>query len=142
MLLSGPRVYARMAQDGVLPAPLGRLHGDHPRIAVLAQAAMSLVVVWSAGLRTLLEFAGVTLSLSAGAVVLGWLIRRLREGSALRKAPQLAAALLFLTATTGLLIATVAMRPASLIAAAALIGAGLLAYAIGGRRQAMMSGVS
>jgi len=51
MLLSGPRVYARMACDGVLPAALGRLHGDHPRIAILAQAALSLIVIWVAGLR-------------------------------------------------------------------------------------------
>lgn len=132
MLISGPRVYAQMARGGALPAVFGRLHGAHPRIAILAQAALCVVVVWSAGLRALLEFVGVTLSLSAGAVVVGWLRAEFRA------APRpllVLAACVFLAATAGIALAALVMRPGSALAAAALIGWGLLAYALGSRRR-------
>lgn len=127
MLLSGPRVYARMAQDGALPAILGRLHGDHPRIAILAQGVLCLVVVWSASLRNLLEFVGVTLSLSAAAVVIGWL--RQEFATANRPRPLLVAAgALFLTEATAISFTALKMRPGSAIAALLLIAFGLAAH--------------
>ncbi|BBU64214.1 amino acid permease (plasmid) [Methylosinus sp. C49] len=131
MLLSGPRVYARMASDGVLPAAFGRLDGDYPRFAILAQATFSLIVIWSGGLRDLLEFAGVTLSLSAGAVVVGWLRQQMRRILARDKLLEICAAVVFLSTTAGIMISALIMRPASAIAAALLIGVGLLAYALG-----------
>jgi APA family basic amino acid/polyamine antiporter len=131
MLLSGPRVYARMARDGVLPAAFGRLDGDYPRFAILAQATFSLIVIWSGGLRDLLEFAGVTLSLSAGAVVVGWLRQQMRRILARDKLLEICAAVVFLSTTAGIMISALIMRPASAIAAALLIGVGLLAYALG-----------
>jgi APA family basic amino acid/polyamine antiporter len=128
MLLSGPRVYARMACDGVLPAALGRLHGDHPRIAILAQAALSLIVIWVAGLRELLEFAGVTLSLSAGAVMVGWLREEMHSAASSWRVFELCAAAFFLLATSGIAVAALVMRPASALAAAILIGCGFGAH--------------
>lgn len=135
MLLSGPRVYARMASDGVLPAALGKLHGDHPRIAVLVQAFLSLIVVWSASLRDLLEFAGVTLSLSAGAVVVGWLRQEMRATFMSPPIIKLCAAIFFLSATSGIAVATLIMRPASALAAAVLIGCGFAAHFWGSLRN-------
>jgi APA family basic amino acid/polyamine antiporter len=135
MLLSGPRVYARMARDGVLPRALGKLHGDHPRIAVLAQAFLSLIVIWSASLRDLLEFAGVTLSLSAGAVVVGWLRQELRSTSSTPPIVKLCAAIFFLSATFGIAIASLIMRPASALAAVGLIGCGFAAHFWGTLRR-------
>lgn len=135
MLLSGPRVYARMARDGALPAALGRLHGDHPRIAILTQMALSLIVIWAAGLRDLLEFAGVTLSLSAGAVVVGWLRQEMRTTFSSPRVIKLCAAIFFLLATLGIAVATLIMRPASALAAAALIGCGLAAHFWGSLRN-------
>jgi amino acid transporter len=133
MILGGPRVYARMAHDGVLPRALGRLRGDHPKIAVLFQTALSLVVIWAAGLRELLEFAGVTLSLSAGAVVVGWFYQNGRSTFSARQFLPVGAAVFFLTATAGIATATLVMRPASAIAAAILISCGLVAHAWGTR---------
>jgi len=135
MLLSGPRVYARMASDGVLPAALGRLHGDHPRIAVLAQTILSLIVIWVAGLRDLLEFAGVTLSLSAGAVVVGWLREEMRAKFSRSQTIKFCAAAFFLSATSGIAVVTLVMRPGSAIAAAVLIGCGLAAHGWVGVRK-------
>ena len=65
MLISGPRVYAQMARDGALPGWIAFLQCQHPVIAVMLQMLLSLLLIWSANLRQLLEFAGVMLSLSA-----------------------------------------------------------------------------
>jgi APA family basic amino acid/polyamine antiporter len=135
MLLSGPRVYARMARDGVLPATLGRLHGDHPKAAILAQTALSLLVVWVTGLRNLLEFAGVTLSLSAGAVMVGWLRQEMLSAAPSWRVTEFCAATFFLLATSGIAIAALAMRPASVLGAAALIGCGFAAHVWGKLRE-------
>ena len=123
-----------MAQDGVLPSALGRLHGDYPKIAVFTQTALSLFVVWAAGLRELLEFAGVTLSLSAGAVVVGWLYQHGRSAFSWRRLLPVVAAVFFLTATVGIVTATLVMRPASAIAATILVSFGLAAHAWGNRQ--------
>ncbi len=128
MLLSGPRVYAQMANDGALPKFMGQLHGDHPRIAVLAQTLLCVMVVWSAGLRELLEFAGVMLSLSAGAVVIGWLKQEFNNPAPSLRYFQLIAALTFLAATIGIAVAALTMRPGSALAAVVLIGFGLLVH--------------
>jgi amino acid transporter len=130
MILSGPRVYARMAQDGVLPMIMGRLHGTYPRIAILAQTALSLVVIWAAGLRELLQFAGVTLSLSAGAVVLGWFHQDALLSWSFARALKVGAAAFFLAVTAGITIATLTANTGSAVAAALLIGWGLSAHAL------------
>lgn len=134
MLISGPRVYAQMARDGALPAIFGRLHGDHPRTAILAQAAVCLVVIWSAGLRDLLEFVGVTLSLSAAAVVVGWLKQEFARPSRPRST-LLGAAIIFLAATAAIAVAAVVMRPGSALAALILVAFGLCAHYAGARSK-------
>jgi amino acid transporter len=131
MILSGPRVYARMAQDGALPMVLGRLHGDHPKIAILTQTALSLVVIWAAGLRELLQFAGVTLSLSAGAVVLGWLRQNAPSTWSFARVLKAGTAGFFLAVTAGIAIATLTAGADAAVAAALLIGWGLSAHALG-----------
>ena len=131
MILSGPRVYARMAQDGVLPMVLGRLHGDHPKIAILTQTALSLVVIWAAGLRELLQFAGVTLSLSAGAVVLGWFRQNALSRWSFARVLKMGTAGFFLAVTAGIAIAVLTAGAGSAVAAALLIGWGLSAHALG-----------
>lgn len=77
MIMSGPRVYARMAEDGLLPSWC-RFQGDVPRWAVLSQAGLAIVVVALSGLRELLSYLGFTLSLSSALTVasLFWLRRR------------------------------------------------------------------
>jgi APA family basic amino acid/polyamine antiporter len=140
MLLSGPRVYAKMARDGVLPSILARLHGNHPRIAILGQAALCLVVIWISELRDLLEFVGVTLSLSSGAVVVGWFRQELRRAASIR-VTHVCAAALFLAATAGIVIAALAMRPLSVLGTAILIVCGFLAHNWSGIRKQARPGV-
>jgi APA family basic amino acid/polyamine antiporter len=80
MLMAGPRVYAQMAEDGMLPAFL-RARGDVPRAAIALQAALALVVTASSGLAALFGYAGFLLSASAAATVLVLMRLRRREGA-------------------------------------------------------------
>ena len=83
MVMAGPRVYARMAEDGLFPralVPAGE--GAPPRAAIALQVLLALVLLASARFDQLLEYVGWTLWLSAVATVLGLVVVRLREGAA------------------------------------------------------------
>ena len=121
MLVTGPRVYAQMAQDGALPSFFGRLQGEHPRAAVLTQMMLCLIIIWSTSFSSLLEFVGVSLSLSSGAVVVGWLRLELFTRSKKPRLALLVPAFLFLFATIGIAVAGVVMKPLSVLAATLLI---------------------
>ena len=81
MVLSGSRVLARLARDGMLPLALGR-GGIAPRAAIAFQAALCLAIVWLSDLAQLIATLGFTLGLSAATTVCvaAWL--RHREGAA------------------------------------------------------------
>jgi len=81
MIMAGPRVYARMAEDGTFPRVFAT-EGDAPGAAIALQAVLSIVVVWISGLEELLGYVGFTLGLSAAATVCGLLVLRRREGAA------------------------------------------------------------
>lgn len=83
LIMSGPRVYARMAADGYLPMFL-HARANHFRSAIAFQSAIALILIWTATFKTLLTYIGFTLSLSTAATVLGLIKLRLKEGSSLR----------------------------------------------------------
>lgn len=132
MIMIGPRVYARMADDGLLPRMLS-FRGETPLAAVTMQAALAVAVVWVTGLRELLSYLGFTLSLSTALTVasLFLLPRRERARTKLPGFPWAPA--LFVAAT--LLFAALAARqqPAELIAALMTIASGLALYALARR---------
>lgn len=64
MIMIGPRVYARMADDGLMPAAL-KFRGEVPTAAILLQTLLAIVVVWISTLRELLSYLGFTLGLSS-----------------------------------------------------------------------------
>ncbi|MDX1736403.1 MAG: amino acid permease, partial [Halioglobus sp.] len=68
MIMAGPRVYAQMAADGMMPARLV-FRGAVPRSAIALQAALAMLVVWLSDLRELLSYLGFTLGLSSAATV-------------------------------------------------------------------------
>ncbi|HXJ73914.1 MAG TPA: amino acid permease, partial [Candidatus Dormibacteraeota bacterium] len=80
MMMAGPRIYARMADDQCLPRWFCFPANGPPRHAILLQAALALVMLWTATFQNLLTYIGFTLGLcTAGAV--GGLIRlRLQAG--------------------------------------------------------------
>jgi len=80
MVMIGPRVYARMAEDGQFPRILST-RGETPGAAVALQAVLAVAVVWLSGLRELLGLIGFTLGLSAAATVISLIALRQREGA-------------------------------------------------------------
>ncbi|MEE8467558.1 MAG: amino acid permease, partial [Planctomycetota bacterium] len=80
MVMMGPRVYARMAEDGLMPAFLAK-GDDVPRSSIALQVCLAVVVIWIASLRELLGYVGFTLSLSAAATICSLFVLRRREGA-------------------------------------------------------------
>ncbi|MBI4586591.1 MAG: amino acid permease [Planctomycetes bacterium] len=79
MVMAGPRVYARMAEDGLFPRPFSSRH-DVPTPAIALQAGLAILVVWFSELKQLLGYVGFTLGLSAAATVCGLIFLRRRLG--------------------------------------------------------------
>lgn len=80
MLMMGPRVYRKMADDGVFPSVLVPA-GMHFRLAIVIQGAAIIFVTLIAGLQDLLSYLSMTLSLcSAGTVGTVLFCRRDRDG--------------------------------------------------------------
>lgn len=68
MLMAGPRVLVKLAQDGVLPRFLAPATGT-PCLAILVQGLIAILFVLSTTLQSLLGYLGLTLSLSAALCV-------------------------------------------------------------------------
>ncbi|MGB7344797.1 MAG: APC family permease [Pirellulaceae bacterium] len=64
LVMTGPRVYAKMADDGFLPK-LFRFQGRVPVVAIWVQAVMAIIVICFSTLKELLGYLGFTLSVSA-----------------------------------------------------------------------------
>jgi APA family basic amino acid/polyamine antiporter len=80
LVMAGPRVYARMADDGVFPA-FFRFGGDGaPTAAIMAQALLAIALIALSDLRGLLSYLGFTLSMSAALTVASLFIIARREG--------------------------------------------------------------
>jgi amino acid transporter len=130
MMLAGPRVYSRMAQDGLFPARLA-FRGEVPLAAVAFQAAVALVIVWWSDLQELLGYVGFTLSLSSAAAVLGLLRLRLREGAAAVPVPGFPLTpLVYLVVTSWCAVYLVRREPDSALLGLATAALGLPIYAL------------
>jgi APA family basic amino acid/polyamine antiporter len=79
MTMAGPRVYARMAEDGYLPQRIAR--SARHRAAILLQVVLALAMLWVAPLEDLMQWTGWTLWASSAATVVGLWIVRAREGA-------------------------------------------------------------
>ena len=80
MIMAGPRVYARMADDGVLPA-MFRMQAGKPGRPVALQVILAAIVVLLSRLQELLSYLGFTLSVSAALTVSSLFWLRRREGA-------------------------------------------------------------
>lgn len=135
MLMAGPRVYARMAADGLIPA-LFSFDSGLPRAAIALQAVLAVVVVLASGLQQLLSWLGFTLSLSAAAAVAGLFVTHAREGRApirSRAYPWVPAA--YVLATLALAVLAAGRNPVELAAAVATLASGAVLYALIDRRR-------
>jgi len=80
MVMIGPRVIARMADDGRLPRSFA-FHGSVPRAAIWTQVALSVAILWMSGLREQLTNLGWILSVFTALSVIGLMRLRKREGA-------------------------------------------------------------
>jgi APA family basic amino acid/polyamine antiporter len=80
MVMAGPRVYAKMAEDGLFPQ-FFRTEDATPTRAIALQAGAAIVVVWISGLAELFGYIGFTLGLSAAVTVASLIVLRIREGA-------------------------------------------------------------
>ncbi|MCA9131868.1 MAG: APC family permease [Planctomycetales bacterium] len=81
MLMAGPRVYQKMAEDGVMPR-IFHAGGGAPRLATLVQAGLSMVAVFVADLLQLMKYLGLTLSACGALAVFSlWWARRRVPGA-------------------------------------------------------------
>ena len=69
MMMAGPRVYCKMAGDGLLPKFFG-LQGEKVWPAVSLQMGVALILIFFGSLQDLLGYLGLTLPLCAAASVL------------------------------------------------------------------------
>jgi amino acid transporter len=130
MMMAGPRVYARMADDGVFPRFFAGSRGMGR--AVLLQMAVALVLVNSGSIRDLLGFLGVTLSLfSALAVATLWLPGRDAAEMPPLSWPVAAAAAIYVAATLVLIVLMSLHDPRNLVGTAATLAIGAALWKVG-----------
>jgi APA family basic amino acid/polyamine antiporter len=80
MAMAGPRVYAKMAEDGALPRLFAAQDGTPPRASIILQVSISIVLILIADLRDLLSYLGMTLSLCLALAVSSLFVRHWRWG--------------------------------------------------------------
>ena len=134
MIMAGPRVFARMADDGVFPAAL-RFRGETPAAAIAVQAALAIVLVLVSDLRSLLGYLGLTLSLSAALTVSCVFVLRRRHGTA--AVPVTGSVVLpgiYVVATVTLAVLAAGRQPQEWLAAGVTVASGLIAWRLIGRR--------
>ncbi|MEQ8235084.1 MAG: amino acid permease [Gammaproteobacteria bacterium] len=133
MIMAGPRVYAQMAADGVLPRVFAR--GETaPRQAVALQAVLAIVVILVTGLETLLSYLGFTLAVTSALTVAALFVLARRDGVApMRGYPWLP--LVYVGATLVLAALSAWQRPLEPLAGLATGALGLVAWWLARRRR-------
>lgn len=86
LVMSGPRVYAKMAEDGFLPG-FFKFRGETPASAIFFQAALAILVVYVSRLEELLGYLSVTLGVSSAMTIGSIFLVRRREGAAALPVP-------------------------------------------------------
>jgi amino acid transporter len=134
MIMAGPRVFARMADDGVFPAAL-RFRGEAPAAAIAVQAALAIALVLVSDLQSLLGYLGLTLSLSAALTVSCVFVLRRRHGAAAVPVSGSAALpAVYVVATVALAALAAGRQPAEWLAAAGTVVSGAAAWRVLRRR--------
>ncbi len=107
MIIAGPRVYAKMADDGVFPAwfRFGKVGSSEvPGKAIWFQAILACVVVLLTTLQELLGYLAFTLSISAALTATCIFIRPRGSSTPIRFSPLLIFPAIYIVATLGLAV--------------------------------------
>lgn len=129
MLLAGPRVYRKMAEDGVMPR-IFHAEGS-PRLAIIIQAVLSTLAVFAASLLEMMQYLGLTLSACGALAVLSlwWIRQRLPNAHPLRWWESVAVSL-YLLITLAILAASWTEHHSQFIAMLVTFGLGGVIYLV------------
>jgi APA family basic amino acid/polyamine antiporter len=126
---AGPRVYAKMAADGLFPPFFSFEHGP-PRSAIFLQALLAIVVICVSDLRGMLDYLGFTLSLStaATAATLFVLQRKVSVAESSARRWFLVVPGVYCLAIVGLAMVAAYHDPRQLTGTVVTVASGLVAY--------------
>ena len=138
MIVAGPRVYAKMASDGVFPsffASTNRADQTVPMTAIWLQVILASAVVHFSSIKSLLDYLGFTLSISAALTVacIFWSHQR-SDLKSNRKYISMVA-LVYVAATLGLGILSAIGRPQQFVGFVATVISGLAVYWLVSKRH-------
>src|SRR5208283_3804359 len=128
MTIAGPRVYFAMARDGAFVSSFARTSARFgtPALAIVLQAAWSIVLVMAGGFEQILMYTGFAILLSSGAAVAGLFVA---QRQALRSNPRLwlkmSAPAVFVVACAAIVVNAIVGAPKTALVGAALIASGL-----------------
>ncbi len=125
MMMAGPRVYSKMAADGVLPSVF-EIKNTRAWPAVFLQMILALLLILIGSLQTLLSYLGLTLSLSAALSVSCLFFKKKSKPIT---GLQIIAPLIFVTATLINAIFLVIENPLNAIGTIITVLIGSVAYA-------------
>lgn len=128
MVMTGPRVYTKMADDGLLPATFASERGL-PR-AVALQTVLAIVIILVSGLRELLSYLGFTLSLSSALAIASIFVVYRRDSVARRPIWHWLVPSVYVVTVIGLALVAAQYNPAEFTAALLTIGSGFVLYVI------------
>lgn len=133
MLIAGPRVYAKMADDGLFPRILTSTKRglyDVPAAAIWLQAIFASIVVYFSSLKSLLDYLGFTLSVSAAISIACIFWTKRERDSSLQRVTFSTIAAIYVGATLILATLSAINRPQQLIGFAITLASGLLLYCV------------
>ena len=133
MVLAGPRVYAKMAEDGALPQFFRAQVGQPPRTSIMLQVVSALLLILIADLRGLLSYLGFTLSLCLALAVSSLFVRHWRLGERPNSAWYPLAPMIFVACTGLFAILSAINEPKQFYAAIPTVVMGMSAYLISRR---------
>ena len=131
MIVAGPRVYAKMASDGVFPSLFSSTNREDlavPVTAIWLQVIFASAVVYFSSIKSLLDYLGFTLSISAALTVACIFWSHPQTDGKANRFLYSAAALVYVATTLGLGILSAIGRPQQLVGFAATVASGLAAY--------------
>ena len=140
MTLAGPRVLQMLGQDYAVLRFLARENGNGiPTVAVWAQSVLAVLLVVTSTFESILVFTGFILGLNTLITVLGVVVLRFRQPELARpfRVPWYPLPVMLYSGITLWTLIHIAMnRQQEAVIAAAILGAGLLLYAVTPKGQA------
>ncbi len=140
MVIAGPRIYYAMAQDGLFPEAIARIHPRFgtPANAIALQSVWAVALVFTGRFEQLLTFSGVVMIGFSALTVASLFLHRLKKGAA--PSPYSAwgypfTAIIFLAVSIWILALSFRDQPKESFAGLAVVGSGIPFFYFWNRRR-------